>query len=151
MQAKTLRMPLPARCCSRSRWPRAYRDAARRHTQGRRYRRLAAPRQSHDISLFTVYRQAQAYAQAAGLPALPLNEKTTSTPCATTSVASWSAPCCSTRCRPSLRQYVAAAHNVFGSEFFALRRLLHARGTGPAYLQQLLDIPLSDAAALHHR
>lgn len=51
---------------------------------------------------------------------------------------------------PEPAAYVAAAYNVFGSEFFnALRRLLHAHGTGPGYVQQLLDIPMSDAAALH--
>jgi hypothetical protein len=30
-----------------------------------------------------------------------------------------------------------------------LRRLLHAHGTGPGYVQQLLDIPMVDATALH--
>ena len=39
---------------------------------------------------------------------------------------------------------------MFASEFFAsLQRMLHERGTGAAYLQQVLDIPLSDAVALH--
>lgn len=33
--------------------------------------------------------------------------------------------------------------------FEALRRLLHAHGIGPGYLQHLLDIPMVDAAALH--
>ena len=52
---------------------------------------------------------------------------------------------------PEPATYVAAAHGTFGCEFFnALRRLLKAQGTGPGYMQQLLDISLADATALHH-
>jgi transcriptional regulator with XRE-family HTH domain len=104
---------------------------------------------AHEISLFTVYRQAQAHAKAAGLPLLELNEKDVHAMrnhqrgALVSSLLFDPLP-------PEPSAYVAAAHNVFGSEFFnALRRLLHAHGTGPGYVQQLLDIPMSDAAALH--
>jgi len=105
--------------------------------------------QAHEISLFTVYRQVQAHARAAGLPSLALEEKDVH------AVRNHRrGPLVSELLfdplPPEPAAYVAAAHNVFGSEFFnALRRLLHAHGTGPGYVQQLLDIPLSDAAALH--
>lgn len=51
---------------------------------------------------------------------------------------------------PEPAAYIAAAHNTFRSAFFpALQRMIKAKGTGPGYLQQVMDIPLQDAAALH--
>lgn len=46
--------------------------------------------------------------------------------------------------------YIAAAENVFRSSFFiALKRYIGQSGTGPGYLQQIMDIPMQDAHALH--
>ena len=46
--------------------------------------------------------------------------------------------------------YIAAAQNVFRSAFFsALQKMIKDQGTGPGYLQQIMDIPMADAAALH--
>jgi hypothetical protein len=39
---------------------------------------------------------------------------------------------------------------VFRSGFFpALQRMVRSKGTGPGYIQQIMDIPMQDAAALH--
>ena len=39
---------------------------------------------------------------------------------------------------------------VFGSNFFpGLKRMLREHGTGPGYVQQVMDVPLPDAIALH--
>ncbi len=128
----------------------AYRDAAAAPRKAGAIAALQRHAKAHEISLFTVYRQAQAHAQAAGLPPLALNEKTDVHAVrnhrrgALVSALLFDPP------PPTPAAYVAAAHNVFGSEFFnALRRMLHAHGTGWAYVQQLLDIPMSDGVALH--
>lgn len=46
--------------------------------------------------------------------------------------------------------YVAAAKNVFRSSFFeSLQRMIKTKQTGPGYIQQVMDIPMQDAIALH--
>jgi hypothetical protein len=51
---------------------------------------------------------------------------------------------------PKPTAYIAAAQNVFRSDFFlALQRMVKSKGTGAGYLQQIMDIPMQDAAALH--
>jgi transcriptional regulator with XRE-family HTH domain len=127
----------------------AYREAAGAARKAGAIAALQRHAEAHEISLFTVFCQAQAHARAAGLPPLALDEKDVH------AVRNHRrGPLVSALLfdplPPEPAAYVAAAHNVFGSEFFnALRRLLHAHGTGPGYVQQLLDIPMSDAAALH--
>ncbi len=104
---------------------------------------------THEISLFTVYSQAKACAEAGGLPPLEVTEsdihavRNHQRGALVSALLFEPLP-------PEPGAYIAAARTVFGSEFFtALRRLLQAQGTGSGYLQQLLDIPLSDATALH--
>lgn len=51
---------------------------------------------------------------------------------------------------PAPEKYIAATHKLFRSDFFAaLQRMIKAEGTAPRYLQQIMDIPLADAMALH--
>jgi len=46
--------------------------------------------------------------------------------------------------------YVAAVKNVFRSSFFeSLQRMVKSKQTGPGYIQQVMDIPMQDAIALH--
>jgi transcriptional regulator with XRE-family HTH domain len=46
--------------------------------------------------------------------------------------------------------YVAAVKNVFRSSFFeSLQRMIKSKQTGPGYIQQVMDIPMQDAIALH--
>jgi len=51
---------------------------------------------------------------------------------------------------PNAEALIAVTANLFCSGFFvALKTMLVERGTGPGYLQQILDIGLQDATALH--
>ena len=51
---------------------------------------------------------------------------------------------------PRARRLLAATRNAFGSEFFpSLQRMLREQGTGASYVQQILDMPLADATAIH--
>ena len=51
---------------------------------------------------------------------------------------------------PEPAAYIAAAQKVFRSVFFiAVQKMIKEQGTGPGYLQQIMDIPMSDAATLH--
>jgi hypothetical protein len=51
---------------------------------------------------------------------------------------------------PEPAAYIAAAQQIFHSAFFvAVQKMIAAQVTGAAYLQQIMDIPLSDATALH--
>lgn len=110
---------------------------------------LLADANAHSISLNTVYLQVLAYAKAKGFSALPLEARqihavrnrhrnglvseTLFNP----------AP-------PKAEELIAATGHVFGSDFFvALKQMLAERGTGAGYLQQVLDIGLQDATALH--
>lgn len=103
----------------------------------------------HSISLFSVFCEVNKYAQASGLPSVR---------CAAKDI---HAIRNKTRGRlvseslfkplpPTPEKFVAAADAVFGSDFFpALQRMLHEHNTGPGYVQQVMDIPLQDAIALH--
>ena len=51
---------------------------------------------------------------------------------------------------PRPAQYIAACENVFQTDFFqTLAPMIHENGTGASYVQQVLDISLQDAMALH--
>jgi hypothetical protein len=51
---------------------------------------------------------------------------------------------------PSPSAYLVAAERQFHSDFFqALRRMVQAKQTGAGYVQQVMDIPMQDALALH--
>lgn len=51
---------------------------------------------------------------------------------------------------PEPQAYMASAQHVFRSAFFsAMQRMIKGNGTGPGYVQQVMDIPLQDAMALH--
>ncbi len=129
----------------------AYREAASAARKAGAIAALQRHAHAHEISLFTVYCQAQVHAKAAGLPPLELNEKTDVHAVRNHQRGALVSALLFDPLPPEPSAYVAAAHNLFGSEFFnALRRLLHAHGTGPGYVQQLLDISMSDAAGLHH-
>lgn len=129
----------------------AYREAA---AAGRKTGAVAALQRhagEHLISLYTVYREAQAHARAHGLPPLPLDEKTDVHAVRNHRRGALVSTLLFDPLPPEPAAYIAAARNTFGSEFFpSLRRMLHAQGTGPGYLQQLLDISLADADALHN-
>jgi transcriptional regulator with XRE-family HTH domain len=103
----------------------------------------------HEISLNTVFQQVKHYARNNDLPSVPVDEKSIH---ATRN--SNAGPLISETLfdpmPPSPTLYMSDAGNVFQSDFFhALKRMFHARETGPAYLQQILNASIHDARALH--
>lgn len=104
---------------------------------------------THSISLYSVFQEVNHYAKASGLPAIRCPDKDIHAirnslrgPLVSESLFRPLPP------KPEV--FVAAAKTVFGSDFFpALQRMLRVHGTGPGYVQQIMDIPLQDAAALH--
>jgi len=103
----------------------------------------------HTISLNTVYLQVQAYSQAKGLKPLPVKGRQihavrNSMRDGLVSRALFAAS------PPDANELIEATNHVFRSDFFvAMRQLLHEHGTGAGYLQQVLDMGLQDATALH--
>ena len=127
----------------------AYPLAARQSTTAGEIRELQRHASAHSISLFSVFREINNYAKAHGLPLL--RSKDTDIHAIRNSQRgklvseSLFAPV-----PPEPAAYVAAAHNVFRSGFFpALQRMVKSKGTGAGYVQQIMDIPMQDAAALH--
>lgn len=104
---------------------------------------------THTISLNTVYQQVNHFTQAAKLPSLRVAEKTIHA-----IRNSDHGPLVSSALfdpmPPESKRYVAACEHIFQSDFFnALKRMIHECGTGASYLQQVLDISIQDAIALH--
>jgi hypothetical protein len=103
----------------------------------------------HQISLNTVYQQANCYAEAHRLPLLSVAEKTIHAvrnsdhgPLVSQTLFD-PAP-------PEPARYIAAGAQVFQSGFFpALSRMIHESGVGPSYIQQILNLSIADAHALH--
>ena len=104
---------------------------------------------THSISLYTVFRQVQNLAQAKGLNLLALSDAQVhavrnSQHNGLVSEALFKPM------PPNAEGLIAVAENLFSSGFFiALRALLIDKGTGVGYVQQILDIGLRDATALH--
>lgn len=127
----------------------AYTEAAQASNTAGEIDILQQHAKRHQISLNTVFQQTRSHAAENQLPALQVDEKTIHR------VRNSSAPQMVSRILfeptpPKPAQYLAAASNVFQSEFFlALKRMLREHETGPSYVQQILDVSLRDAIALH--
>ncbi len=110
---------------------------------------LISSAHSHSISLNTVFLQVQSYARAKGLAALQLPESQLHAVRSNQRNGLVSESLFKPM-PPSADALIAVAANLFSSGFFvALKTMLLERGTGPGYLQQILDIGLQDATALH--
>ena len=103
----------------------------------------------HRISLFSVFCEINRYATAQSLPALRCKDtdihaiRNSQRGKLISEILFKPTP-------PEPAAYVAAAQNVFRSAFFtAVQRMIKDQGTGPGYLQQIMDIPMADAVALH--
>ncbi len=110
---------------------------------------LLASAQEHSISINTVFLQVQAYAKAKGLALLNVDQRqlhsTRSSVRSSLVTDALFQPS-----PPKARELIATAERLFQSHVFgALKQLLIEHGTGPGYLQQILDIGLQDAKALH--
>lgn len=105
--------------------------------------------QEHTISINTVYLQVQAYAKATGLALLAVDQRQLHSTRnglrngLVTEALFQPAP-------PKAEELIAITERLFRSPFFvALKQMLVEHGTGPGYLQQILDMGLQDAKALH--
>ena len=110
---------------------------------------LQAFAHEHGISLNTVFQQVNGFAQSQGLPLLKHAEidihKMRNSQRGKLVSETLFAPL-----PPSPSAYLAAAERQFHSDFFqALRRMTQAKQTGAGYMQQVMDIPMQDALALH--
>lgn len=127
----------------------AYAEARRAPTAGAEMQVLQQFAHQHLISLFTVYTQVSRHATAAGLRPLRVADKSIHA-VRNSGRGELVSQALFEPMPPDPSTYIAAAHNVFQSAFFpALRRMLHERGTGVGYVQQLLDASIADAQALH--
>lgn len=127
----------------------AYADSLKRHTGQGEMTVLSRYADEYEISIYTVYREIQNYANAMGLPALQTLEsglhavRNSKRGELVSDILFKPVPAA-----PSA--IIASAQSVFQSHFFeAMQRMLHAKGTGAGYLQQVLDVSLQDAVALH--
>lgn len=105
--------------------------------------------QEHDISLFSVFHEVNRYAAAHGLPPLRHDAKAVHA-IRNARRGKLVSEMLFAPLPPKPAVYVAAAEKQFKSPFFqALRAMVKAQQTGPGYIQQIMDIPLQDAMALH--
>lgn len=129
---------------------RAYCEAAAAPRKAAVITALQRHAHEHAISLFTVYRQAQAYAHAHRQPSLRLNEGTDIHAVRNHQRGPLVSTLLFDPLPPEPMAYLAATRNAFGSEFFpSLQRLLREQGISASYVQQILDVPLADATAIH--
>jgi transcriptional regulator with XRE-family HTH domain len=127
----------------------AYADACKGRSVTAMLNALLAHAHEHSISLYSVFKQAQNYAQAKGLSPLSISDKQVHL----TRNNLRNGLVSETLFKPmppKSEDLIAATERVFLSDFFiTLKKMLLERGTGAGYLQQILDIGLQDAAALH--
>ena len=127
----------------------AYGKAAAHQSAQSQIKELLQFSKEHSISLFSVFCEVRRYTEALSLPPLKCQEQDIHAvrnhirgKLVSESLFN-PAP-------PEPKAYIAAAQNIFNSEFFvALQKMIKSRGVGPSYLQQVMDIPMKDAILLH--
>lgn len=127
----------------------AYHQAAGQRDAMGEIRELQREASAHSISLYSVFCEINNYAKAEGLALLRCKDseihaiRNNQRGKLVSEILFDPTP-------PEPTAYMAAAQNVFRSAFFpSLRRMVKSKGTGPGYIQQIMDIPMQDAAALH--
>ena len=103
----------------------------------------------HGISLFSVFSEINRFAQASSLPLLK-HEAREVHAIRNAQRGRLVSELLFAPLPPEPSVYVAAAEKQFKSPFFqALRRMVKEQQTGAGYIQQVMDISMKDAAALH--
>jgi hypothetical protein len=127
----------------------AYHEAAQQAGRNGVIQTLNSHAINHMISLNTVYQQVADYAKAAALPALDIEENIIHA-VRNSNHGPLISQALFDPMPPESALYIAASENEFQSDFFnALKRMIHENGTGPSYIQQVLDSSLQDAMAIH--
>lgn len=127
----------------------AYSEAVSKHTQSAELGVLQRYAEEYAISIFTVYCEIERFANANGLAKLKTREqqlhavRTINRGHLVSEILFKPLP-------PEPGSLIACASSVFQSQFFeAMRLMLRDKGTGPGYLQQVLDVNIHDGTALH--
>jgi len=103
----------------------------------------------HGISLFSVFSETNRFAQANGLLSLKHDAKEVHA-IRNAQRGKLVSELLFAPLPPEPSVYIAAAEKQFKSPFFrALQRMVKEQQTGPGYIQQVMDIPMQDATALH--
>lgn len=127
----------------------AYRLAGKQTNSEAMIRVLEEQAARHMISLNTVFQQVQSYAKANQFPTLAIPEATIHIR-RSANRGDLVSEALFDPLPPSPRRYIAACENTFQTSFFhALKRMIIESGTGAAYVQQILDMPLKDAVGLY--
>lgn len=128
----------------------AYGQAVQAHGRQAIFDTLLAQASEHEISLYTVFRAVQNFAGAKGFKPLALSEADIHAVRNNQRLGLVSEALFKPM-PPHAEGLIALTANLFSSDFFmALKTMLLERGTGPGYVQQILDMGLQDATALHH-
>lgn len=127
----------------------AYHEAMQQASTQATIRVLQQQANEHMISLNTAYQQIKLFTKSADLPSLPVDEKTIHT-VRNSNHGPLISEALFDPMPPEPKRYMATCEHLFQSDFFnALKLMIHENGTGPSYIQQVLDTSLQDATALH--
>jgi transcriptional regulator with XRE-family HTH domain len=127
----------------------AYVQAVNQRNAAGEIKALEHHAQAHSISLYSVFCEVNRFAKSKGLPELRCKGadihaiRNGSRGKLVSEILFDPTP-------PEPQAYMASAQHVFRSAFFsAMQRMIKGNGTGPGYVQQVMDISLQDAMALH--
>ena len=127
----------------------AYSKAMHKQTASGQLNVLREYAREHEISLHSVFLQVRSYAKSLGFAELEVDEKSIHT-VRSMSRGQLVSNILFKPMPPEPATYMAAVHNTFQSPFFeALKKMIVEKETGSGYLQQILDISIGDATALH--
>jgi transcriptional regulator with XRE-family HTH domain len=126
-----------------------YLHATQHHNARAQAKVLQQVADEHSISVFSVFSEVNGFAKASGLPLLKSTEVEIHA-LRNTMRGKLVSETLFDPMPPEPAAYVAATRNVFRSEFFStLQRMIKNKNTGAGYIQQVMDIPMQDAIALH--
>lgn len=127
----------------------AYSDASGKSNAREEVKALIKHARKHSISLNTVFQRVKEYAAYSGLPQLRVDDKAIHM-VRNNITGPLVADAIFERLPPSAKHYIANAENKFETSFFtAMSRLIQEKGVGSGYLQQVLDLPITDALELY--
>ena len=127
----------------------AYVDAAKQRTKTPQMEVLRHYAHKHHISLFSVFCEVRNYASATGVAPLKVLELDVHAVRNLTRGGLVSESLFKPL-PPDPKTLIATSNSTFQSPFFsALQKMLHERGTGAGYIQQVLNVSIHDASALH--
>jgi transcriptional regulator with XRE-family HTH domain len=126
----------------------AYSHAIKAHSPAGEVNVLQRFAHEHDISLFSVFCEVGHYARNCGLPCLRVKDRDIHAVRNNLRGSLVSATLFKPL-PPDPGAYIAASRSVFDTSFFdALHRMVRERQTGAGYIQQALDISMSDATGI---